>query len=65
MRFSGGPTGIMVMLIGLALTGGASWAAAGSPQWTKQMPAILMGLALVSFGYSMVNRSRKARSSRD
>lgn len=51
----------MIMMIGAALAAGAAWIAVGNPQWTRQVPLFLIGLALVCFGYSGVSRTRKAR----
>lgn len=48
------------MLIGVVLASGAVWAGLGSPRWGEQVPTFFIGLALASFGYSMVSRARRA-----
>jgi membrane protein implicated in regulation of membrane protease activity len=54
-----GPPGFLLILIGAALAIGAGWVALGSDRWAEEIPLLLIGLALVSFGWSIVNRTRK------
>jgi TRAP-type C4-dicarboxylate transport system permease large subunit len=62
MRFlAGGPPGMMLLLIGLVLAAGSAWQAVGSPNWRGYVPALLIGLSLMSFGYSIVKRDQRAR----
>jgi hypothetical protein len=54
-----GPTGVLFMLIGGLLAGSAVWSARARPNWGEQVPTLLIGLALASFGFSMVDQARK------
>jgi hypothetical protein len=55
-----GPQAVLILLIGLALAAGSGWNALGSPRWTQQLPGLLIGLSLMSFGWSSWARSRRA-----
>ena len=51
---------MLIFLIGLTLAVGSGWTAAAGPRWTEQLPALLIGLSLMSFGWSAWARSRRA-----
>jgi hypothetical protein len=51
---------VLILLIGLTLAAGSGWNAFGSPRWTQQLPGLLTGLSLMSFGSSAWARSRHA-----
>lgn len=49
----------MILLIGLALAAGSAWNAYGSPRWAQQLPALLIGLSLMCFGWSSWVKTRR------
>lgn len=53
-----GPQGILLVVIGLALALGTLWSS--GTHWVHQLPEVLIGLSLTSFGWSIFSRARKA-----
>jgi hypothetical protein len=56
---NGGPFGLMIVIIGLALAAGTGWAALTTGRWGEYVPTAFVGLALSSFGFSMFSRARR------
>ena len=59
-----GPLGVMLMLIGLVLAAGAGWSAVSTARWGEYVPTAFVGLALASFGFSMLSRARREARAR-
>jgi hypothetical protein len=53
-----GPFGLLLIMVGLVIAGGVMWSACGSGQWAGSITTLLIGLALIAFGYSAFKRGR-------
>ena len=53
------------MVIGLALAAGSAWNAYDSPRWAQQLPTLLIGLSLMSFGWSQLAKARRRTVERE
>ena len=47
------------MMVGLVLAGGVVWTACGTGVWAGSITTLLIGLALIAFGYSFFKRGRR------
>jgi hypothetical protein len=54
-----GPFGLLLMMIGLILAGGVVWTGCGTGIWSGSITTLLIGLALMAFGYSFFKRGRR------
>jgi hypothetical protein len=53
-----------MLVIGLVLAVGAVWAGLAGPNWPRMLPVLLIGLSLMSFGWSAWSKARRAERER-